>query len=460
MNPIPHIAVVGSVNKGKSSLVSSLCEIDSVTIDYKPGSTTHAEAFDIKSEDGGETILRLFDTPGFQNARKVRQWLETASEGKSEVDAVRAFLDTFRGTTDFVDEWRLLEPIMESDNGILYVVDGSSPFNPACIAEMEILRMTGRPRMAVINQTDERDFIDELKEKLSPYFKTTVYNTHQATTEDRLGLLESFKGIDDTWREPIDSVIQSLRHELTRRKEEVARAIEFLLVRTLSYKETASTHDESKAKEYRQKAESQYAKRIGEFEHRCRKEIRQSYQHHRVDVVDDLKQSLDYDISEEKTWKLFGLKKGQLLKLGVLTGAAAGGAIDLAVGGASLLAGTAIGAVTGGSLAWFGSQRIAQVKIKKVFKLGGESWDVTVSAAKNPQLPFVILDRALSFYQQVASRSHALREAITFEAKSVTAEFPEAVIKSFSQLFADIRKKDPVPEDVKRKLRELIQEQL
>ena len=57
--------------------------------------------------------------------------------------------------SSFPDECELLRPIVEGA-GILYVVDGSVPYGPEYEAEMEILRWTGRPSMAVINPIASR----------------------------------------------------------------------------------------------------------------------------------------------------------------------------------------------------------------------------------------------------------------------------------------------------------------
>ena len=66
----------------------------------------------------------------------------------------REFLQAHVSDARFHDERELLRPIVEGA-GILYVVDGSRPYGRQYEAEMEILRWTGRPRMALIN-TDRR----------------------------------------------------------------------------------------------------------------------------------------------------------------------------------------------------------------------------------------------------------------------------------------------------------------
>ena len=66
MSEVPRFAVVGRVNKGKSSIVSTLAEDDSVRIDARPGTTTEVREFPVRVD--GRTLFVLVDTPGFEDA--------------------------------------------------------------------------------------------------------------------------------------------------------------------------------------------------------------------------------------------------------------------------------------------------------------------------------------------------------------------------------------------------------
>ncbi len=70
----PKFAVVGHPNKGKSSIVSTLALDDSVQIGNIPGTTQVKRSFPLKVD--GKVIYELFDTPGFQRARRVLSWLK------------------------------------------------------------------------------------------------------------------------------------------------------------------------------------------------------------------------------------------------------------------------------------------------------------------------------------------------------------------------------------------------
>src|SRR5690554_6647794 len=141
---VPHLCVVGHPNKGKSSIVSTLTENDSVRIGTESGTTTNADSFEFMLDQ--RVLLRLTDTPGFQRARQVLSWLESESVAPAErPERVRQFLRETAHRQKFTDEFALLSPIMDGA-GNLYVVDGAQPVTAEDESEMEILRWTGQPR--------------------------------------------------------------------------------------------------------------------------------------------------------------------------------------------------------------------------------------------------------------------------------------------------------------------------
>src|SRR5687767_8617509 len=70
----PVFVVVGAVNRGKSSIVSTLAENDAVVIEKTPGTTKEAQTFAFRID--GQTLYTLIDTPGFELARQALAWLQ------------------------------------------------------------------------------------------------------------------------------------------------------------------------------------------------------------------------------------------------------------------------------------------------------------------------------------------------------------------------------------------------
>ena len=71
---IPEFAIIGHPNEGKSSVLSTLAEDDSVRISPIPGETTECRTFPVVID--GKEVLRFTDTPGFQNPRRVLHELQ------------------------------------------------------------------------------------------------------------------------------------------------------------------------------------------------------------------------------------------------------------------------------------------------------------------------------------------------------------------------------------------------
>lgn len=142
----PEFAILGHPNEGKSSVLSTLAEDDSVRVSATPGETTQCRIFPVVID--GREVLRFTDTPGFQNPGRVLSELKKRTE--TEENPLKTFREYARTIPELHDDCELLGPV-ERGAGIIYVVDGSRPVRNVDRAEMEILRLTGKPRMAVIN---------------------------------------------------------------------------------------------------------------------------------------------------------------------------------------------------------------------------------------------------------------------------------------------------------------------
>jgi predicted GTPase len=94
MKDIPQFAVIGRVNKGKSSIVSALAEDDAVVIDSGAGTTIKCQEFPVMVD--GRSIIILMDTPGFQQAPRALAWMkERETSAASRRDVVNDFYNTY-----------------------------------------------------------------------------------------------------------------------------------------------------------------------------------------------------------------------------------------------------------------------------------------------------------------------------------------------------------------------------
>ena len=92
---VPAFAIVGRVNKGKSSVVSTLVEDDSVRVDKEPGTTRVCARFPFRADDG-RVLCYAIDTPGFEEAPRALAWLQEREQSAADRPALVArFVETF-----------------------------------------------------------------------------------------------------------------------------------------------------------------------------------------------------------------------------------------------------------------------------------------------------------------------------------------------------------------------------
>ena len=412
----PRFAIVGHPNKGKSSIVATLAEDEAVGISPEPGTTTRATPYPMRLD--GEVLYELIDTPGFQRARETLEWLEAEDRGaEARADTVRRFVEVHRKDPRFHDECELLAPIVDGA-GILYVVDGSRPYGRQYEAEMEILRRSGRPRMALINLIGSGDHVAEWQAALGQYFSIVrVFDALRADFAKRIELLRAFGALDERGAPQLEKAAEALIAERDWRRQQAARAIADLLVDALTATVTLPLKDPEQQAAVAQQAQAKLQERIRRREQESRRAVQQIYRHADTDVEEAEGTPLGEDVFSARSFRIFGLSTRQLALTGAASGAAAGGLVDIAVGGASLLLGAGIGAALGAAGAVGGASRLAKIRVLGQ-PLGGH--ELVVGPVSDPNLPWVLLSRALLHARLVAERNHARRDRLVIEAVGKT----------------------------------------
>lgn len=434
----PVFAVVGHPNKGKSSIVATLAADDSVRIGPEAGTTTHCRRYPMTVD--GEELYSLVDTPGFQRARRALQWMrrhETTADRHPEV--VRQFVEAHRGQDRFPDECELLQPILDGA-GILYVVDGSVPFGEEYESEMEILRWTGQPSLALINPIGPADHLEQWRSALGQFFKVVrVFNAVMAEFHKSTELLHTFGQLQEEWRAPIERAVQSLEQDRLRKRRLSARAIAECLAQMLTYQIERKLPADAEALAAKPEMESEFREGLRRREQRCRDEVEQFYSHRHFKRCEEALPLLDTDLFAEKTWLLFGLRRSELAITGAAGGAAAGALVDAQLGGASFLAGTLIGVGAGAAMGWFGANRLVSVKVMHV-ALGGKR--IIAGPTKNMNFPHVVFNRARYHHYLVSHRTHATRGelALTDDPDHLLPAPARDQRKTLERLFGQLRK--------------------
>ena len=445
----PRFALVGHPNKGKSSLVSTLARDSSVRIGPEPGTTIEAREFPLRV--GGRLLYVLVDTPGFQRARAALDWMKRFENGADSRPAVVArFVEEHAHDERFRHECELLRPLV-AGAGLIYVVDGATPYGPEYDAEMEILRWTGQPSLAVINPIGAPRFVEPWSRALEQFFRVVrVIDVQRAPFEQQVDLLQAFGRMRDSWRQPVEEAVVALMNHRAQQTSDAARTIAELVGQAITHGETRDIGKDEDPSRYTVELERAYRGRLRQLERRAREAVEAVYGFDDLDRQETDMTLLDTDLLSQESWLVFGLKKRDLVVAGTAGGALAGGVVDASLLGASFLMGSVLGGVVGGALGYFSSNKLAELKVMRR-PMGGRR--LRFGPTRNLQFPFVLLNRAILHHAVVAGRTHAQRgtlqigedelepegEDVAGTAASKTT-YPPGVMQELTRVFTRLRR--------------------
>ncbi|SOB96236.1 50S ribosome-binding GTPase [Alloalcanivorax xenomutans] len=412
MTTAPRFAVVGHPNKGKSSIVATLSQNDAVAIALEPGTTRDSERYPLSVD--GHLLYELIDTPGFQRPRRVLAWLQAHSHSASDrPDTVRAFVNQYRDDPRFHDECELLTPILDGA-GIIYVVDGSVPYHQEHEAEMEILRWTGQPSLALINRIGDDDHGEQWRTALGQYFRIVRdFNAVTAPFETHLSLLRSFGQLAPQWETALDQAVEHLREQRRHRQKRAWTLIADALSDMLGHAESARLGEDASrsALEVRLRQSWQDWQRKREL--RLRREVEQLYQHHHLQRQEQhLEWEPGHDLFSERERRAWGVSRAYLATAGFGAGALGGAGVDALTAGHTLGAGALIGGVLGAAGSLYYSSKLDRLNLGPLSSGGREA---RFGPLRDPQFGYVVLGRALQHWYQITDRNHAGRDPLTLD---------------------------------------------
>jgi len=410
----PIFAVVGHPNKGKSSIVATLAQDDSVAISAESGTTRKNQSLDVQVVNSHYTLV---DTPGFQRPTRALNWLQDhANTAEKRQDAVQQFVVDADCAKQFPDEVELLTPIINGA-AILYVVDGSRPYGPEYEAEMEILRWTGQASMALINPIENQDHIQSWQQALDQYFKVVrVFNAMQVDFDKQHSVLEAFSIIKQEWHTAITELFDAYQNIRTEQRNESLTLLVELLTTLCTYQASQKVLSKSQAQALQAVLEPQFFADMKMIESSAHDSLKKIYRYHNLrSEMYDL--PLDEDLFNTEKWIVWGLNRKQLTVAASMAGAAAGAAIDLGLAGSSLMLGAVGGGVIAGGSAWFGANQIAEFKVKGL-PIGG--FEARQGPIKNRNFPYVVLGRYLFLENALRNRTHARRDSIQISEGDLT----------------------------------------
>ncbi|MFC1824979.1 GTPase/DUF3482 domain-containing protein [Thermodesulfobacteriota bacterium] len=460
---VPEFAIIGHPNEGKSAIVSTLAEDDSVRVSPYPGETIVCQTFPVYID--GREIMRFTDTPGFQNPKRILAWMKNY-QGPDEV-ILRTFLDTHRDNPDFKEDCELFKPIFRGA-GIIYVVDGSRPVRKVDLSEMEILRLLACPRMAIINcKEDETGHLDQWENEFRKHFNANrMFNANRATYAERIVLLENLKGIDQDWEPALEIVISAFKEDWQQRNALTAEIICNMIEDCLSYKISKKLTDKTDEASLKRQIRQVFNLEIEKIEKTAHRKIRKNFKHNVFNYDLPSYSILHEDLFDERTWQVLGLTPKQLITAAGVAGGTIGAALDLAAAGLTFGIFTALGSLAGaGWTALGGGKRLAKAKVVGL-SLGGQY--LQMGPVENLQFMYVLMDRALIFYSHIINWAHGRRDYPDDESQSdpslkagFTYQWDKQTKKACQDFYASIRSGDEQRKMRSRRvLKVLIQKQL
>ncbi len=449
----PTLAIMGHPNAGKSSVVATLTENDRIAIDKRAGTTTRSDNYPVII-DGG-TIMEFIDTPGFQNPSDILEWFQAHSRAS---DLARAFVDAHRDDPLFSHDCALLEPVANGA-GIILVVDGSTRIKEKDRIEMELLRLTARPRMAILNNLTRNDkHMPAWQDALNKAFNSVrEFNAHRATYGERLALLGALKSIDQRWEPRLIQVIDSFERDWERRIDACVDTIIDLVKKALVYKASrvarvAELETDSDREAVQERLRDAFMEGLRRLEEDAQADIRAHFRHNVWRLPAD--SLLQRDLFSDEVGGALGLSKAKTIAAATAGGAATGAVIDLGVGGLSMGLGALIGGATGGALGAISTSALAKIDIQRT--LGVERF--SIGPVSNPVFPFILLDRIILYCARAMNWSHG-RQAADEDAANKVPERQIRGKRGFTEgLPADDRKALAKLFDAAKKGRESSQE--
>jgi GTP-binding protein EngB required for normal cell division len=361
---IPRLAIMGNPNAGKSSVVATLTENDRIAIDKRSGTTTKSDVYPVVID--GCTVIEFIDTPGFQNPNAILEWFQAHEDTPN---LASAFITAHRDDSLYAHDVALMEPVAEGA-GVILVVDGSKRIKEKDRVEIELLRLTGRPRMAILNNLSKQDrYMNQWRDALSKAFNSVrEFNAHRATYDERIRLLNALKSIDQRWEPRLEEAIDAFAHDWERRTDQAVGSILDLLKQALGYRVSKTVKSGKvifQSGRDRVKAEitAEFEDGLRRLEVEAQEHIRANFRHNVWNVTPD--SVLSQDLLSEDVGQALGLSRRQLAMVGMAAGAASGVTIDLATAGSSLGTGALLGAAAGGFLGIMGGKALAKLDIER-----------------------------------------------------------------------------------------------
>ncbi|WP_116425123.1 GTPase/DUF3482 domain-containing protein [Pseudomonas citronellolis] len=418
-----RLAVVGHTNVGKTSLLRTLTrDVGFGEVSHRPSTTRHVEGARLSVD--GESLLELYDTPGLEDAIALRDFLDALERPGERLDGpekLRRFLDGSEARGRFEQEAKVLRQLQASDAG-LYVIDAREPVLAKYRDELAVLAGCARPLLPVLNFVASASHREEQwREALSRLGLHALvrFDSVAPPLDGERRLYESLALLLEKSRPQLERLIRDHEAQAVARREAGAKLIAELLVDVAACRDLVPGDAEA----IRQATEV-LRDRVRKREEACVQALLRLYAFRKDDARAADLPLLDGrwgdDLFNPETLRQLGVRLGG----GVAAGAAAGAGIDLLVGGLTLGAATALGALAGG--AW---QTVGHYGQRLLGKLKGQR-----ELSVDDSVLRLLALRQRQLLAALQARGHAAMEAIRVDSPEDKqwreGKLPEALRKA------------------------------
>ncbi|AOE82749.1 GTPase/DUF3482 domain-containing protein [Pseudomonas sp. TCU-HL1] len=347
------LAVVGHTNVGKTSLLRTLLrDRDFGEVSHRPSTTRHVEGARMSVE--GQPLLELYDTPGLEDAIALLDHLERLDRPGERLDGpacLARFLESSEARQRFEQEAKVLRQLIASDAG-LYVIDAREPVLAKYRDELAVLAMCGRPLLPVLNFIAskghrERDWREAMA-RLGLH-ALVRFDSVAPPLDGEQRLYDSLALLLERARPQLQRLVEDHQAQRRLRLESGSRLIAELLLDVAACRRSVPTQEAAL-----QAATQALRQQVRQREQRCVEALLRLYAFGQQDAATSdlplLGGRWGDDLFNPETLKQLGVRLGG----GMAAGAAAGAGVDLLVGGLTLGAAAALGAIAGGAWQTFG----------------------------------------------------------------------------------------------------------
>ncbi|WP_165667003.1 GTPase/DUF3482 domain-containing protein [Metapseudomonas otitidis] len=400
-----RLAVVGHTNVGKTSLLRTLLRDRSFgEVSHRPSTTRHVEGARLSVD--GQPLLELYDTPGLEDAIALLDYLERLDRPGERLDGparLVRFLDSAEARQRFEQEAKVLRQLMASDAG-LYVIDAREPVLAKYRDELAVLAMCGRPLLPVLNFVAGHDQRGEpWREALARLGLHALvrFDSVAPPLDGEPRLYDSLALLLERGRPQLQRLVDDQQAQRRLRRQAGERLVAELLLDVAACRRSVATEASALLA-----ATEALRQQVRQREQRCVEALLRLYAFSREDAAASDLPLLDGrwgdDLFNPETLRQLGVRLGS----GVAAGAAAGAGVDLLVGGLTLGAAAAIGALAGG--AW---QTVGHYGQRLLGKLRGHR-ELTVDDG----ILRLLALRQMELLRALELRGHAAFEAIRVDA--------------------------------------------